>query len=57
LVELLPEYQAGELGVYAVYASRHHVSPKVRLLIDMLVEWFKVPRWNDAPRGDKVARR
>jgi DNA-binding transcriptional LysR family regulator len=47
LVELLPQYRAAELNVYAIYASRQHVSPKVRLLIDMLVEWFKVPRWNE----------
>jgi len=45
LVELMPEYQAGELGIYAMYGSRKHVSPKVRLLIDLLVEWFKVSRW------------
>lgn len=38
LVELLPEYRAGELGVHAVYGSRKHVPLKVRLLIDMLVE-------------------
>lgn len=45
LVELMPQYQAGELGIYAMYGSRKHVSPKVRLLIDLLVEWFKVSRW------------
>ena len=50
LVELLPEFRAGELGVYAVYSSRKHLSPKVRLLIDMLVEWFTVPRWNEGLR-------
>ncbi len=48
LVELMPEYHAGDLGVYAIYSSRKHVSPKVRLLIDMLVEWFKVPRWRES---------
>lgn len=36
LVELLPDYPARELGVYAVYPSRKHFLPKVRLLIDHL---------------------
>ncbi|NNU42074.1 LysR family transcriptional regulator [Ramlibacter montanisoli] len=36
LVELLPEYRSHELGVYAVYPSRKHLLPKVRLLIDYL---------------------
>lgn len=46
LTELLSDYRAGELGVFATYGSRKHVSPKVRLLINMLVEWFRVPRWS-----------
>jgi DNA-binding transcriptional LysR family regulator len=45
LVELMPAYRSVELGIYAVYASRRHVAPKVRLLIDLLVEWFRQPRW------------
>lgn len=45
LVELMPSYRSIELGVYAVYASRRHVAPKVRALIDLLVEWFRTPRW------------
>jgi DNA-binding transcriptional LysR family regulator len=38
LVELMPEFRAIELGIYAVYPTRKHVSPKVRLLIDFLVD-------------------
>lgn len=38
LVELMPEFKAVELGVYAVYPTRKHVSAKVRALIDFLVE-------------------
>ena len=38
LVELMPEYRAPELGIYAVYPTRKHVAPKVRALIDFLVE-------------------
>jgi DNA-binding transcriptional LysR family regulator len=45
LVEILPEYRSLELGVYAVYASRKHLTPKVRVLIDFLVEAFRVPVW------------
>jgi DNA-binding transcriptional LysR family regulator len=36
LVELMPEYKSPDLGIYAVYPSRKHLLPKVRLLIDYL---------------------
>lgn len=36
LVELMPEFTSIELGIYAVYPTRKHVSAKVRLLIDFL---------------------
>ncbi len=36
LVELMPEYSAGELGIYAVYPTRRYVAPKVRALVDFL---------------------
>ena len=45
LVELCPGYRALEMGIHAVYSSRKHVAPKVRLLIDFLVEHFAQPRW------------
>jgi DNA-binding transcriptional LysR family regulator len=45
LVELMPAYQALSLGIYAVYPTRRHISPKVRLMVDFLVERFKKPRW------------
>ena len=38
LVPLLPGYLSAELGIYAVYPTRKHLSPKVRLLIDFLSE-------------------
>ena len=38
LVELLPAYSTAELGVYAVYPSRKHLLPKVRVLIDYLAQ-------------------
>jgi DNA-binding transcriptional LysR family regulator len=45
LQEVLPQYRSLELGVYAVYPSRKHLSPKVRVLIDFLVEAFSAPSW------------
>lgn len=45
LLEVLPAFRAPELGVYAVYPSRQHVAPKVRVLIDFLVQAFSAPRW------------
>lgn len=46
LVEVLPQYRAIELGVYALYPSRKHLTPKVRALVDFLVEAFRVPAWS-----------
>ncbi len=45
LVEVLPAFRSIELDVYAVYPSRQHLTPKVRLLVDHLVEAFKVRPW------------
>ncbi|MDD2880713.1 MAG: LysR family transcriptional regulator [Rhodoferax sp.] len=36
LVELMPLFRSGELGIHAVYPTRKHVSAKVRMLIDFL---------------------
>jgi DNA-binding transcriptional LysR family regulator len=36
LVEVMPKYRSSELGIHAVYPTRKHVPPKVRLLIDFL---------------------
>ena len=47
LVELMPQYRSIELGIYAVYPTRKHVSAKVRVLIDFLAEHFagRGPAW------------
>lgn len=45
LVEALPEYRSIELGIYAVYPSRRHLTPKVRALVDFLVEAFGMRAW------------
>ncbi|MDR7375937.1 DNA-binding transcriptional LysR family regulator [Rhodoferax ferrireducens] len=44
LVQLLPGYQAMEMGIYAVYPTRKHVAPKVRALVDFLAGEFARPR-------------
>jgi DNA-binding transcriptional LysR family regulator len=45
LVEVLPEYRSIEMGIYAMYPTRKHVLPKVRLLIDYLAEVFRSSGW------------
>jgi len=45
LVEVLPAYRSIELGIYAVYPSRKQLMPKVRVLVDFLVEAFQQPGW------------
>ncbi len=47
LVEVLPGYRAAVLGIYAVYPSRRHLLPKVRVMVDFLVEAFRIPAWAD----------
>ena len=44
LVELLPQFRSIELGIYAVYPTRKHVSAKVRALIDFLAAHFAQTR-------------
>jgi DNA-binding transcriptional LysR family regulator len=45
LVEILSEYRAKELGIYAVYPSRQFVLPKVRAAIDFLADHFRTTHW------------
>ncbi len=47
LVPLLQEYTAPPMPIYAVYPSRKHLSAKVRLFVDFLVERFaKAADWS-----------
>ena len=41
LVELMPEFHSIELGIYAIYPTRKHVSPNVRALVDFLAVYFE----------------
>jgi len=43
LERVLPDYGSTEGGFYAVYPSRHHLSPKVRVFVDFLVEQVALP--------------
>ncbi len=45
LVELMPQYRSIELGIYALYPTRKHVLPKVRLLVDHLVAGLRKKSW------------
>ncbi len=45
LVEVMPSWRSVELGVHAVYPSRKFVSPKVRLMIEFLVNAFRMRAW------------
>lgn len=45
LVEVLPECRGPEIGVYAVYPSRKHLSVKIRALVDFLAGAFESPHW------------
>lgn len=36
LKQILEDYQSGEMGIYAVYSSRKHLSAKVRSFVDFL---------------------
>jgi DNA-binding transcriptional LysR family regulator len=41
LIEVMPAYRSIELGVYALYPSKKHISAKVVALIDFLIDHFK----------------
>jgi DNA-binding transcriptional LysR family regulator len=45
LVEVMPAWRSIELCVCAVYPSRKFVSPKVRLMIEFLVNAFRTRAW------------
>ena len=45
LVEILPEFRSIDFSIYVIYPSRKHLSPKVRLMVDFLMEAFRQPRW------------
>ncbi|HEX5056469.1 MAG TPA: LysR family transcriptional regulator [Gammaproteobacteria bacterium] len=46
LVEVLADYESPPLNIYAVYATRRQLSPKVRVFVDFLVAEFHNGAWN-----------
>lgn len=51
LVELMPDYRAVGLGVYAVYPTRRFLLPRVRAMVDFLAERFRSPPWPEDERA------
>ena len=49
LVEVLTDYRSEELGIYAVYPSRKHLSAKVRAFVELLTESFSPKRAASRP--------
>jgi DNA-binding transcriptional LysR family regulator len=45
LVEVMPQFRCAELGIYAIYPTRKHLLPKVRLLIDHLAKGLAKQPW------------
>jgi DNA-binding transcriptional LysR family regulator len=45
LVEILPGWRAPDADIHAVFPQRLHLSAKVRVMIDFLVETFAEPPW------------
>jgi DNA-binding transcriptional LysR family regulator len=47
LVHVLPEYHLPEIDILAMYPSRRHLSARVRVMIDFLVDAFGgAPPWD-----------
>lgn len=46
IVDALPAYQGPEIGIYAIYPSRKHLSVKVRVLVDYLATAFAEAPWS-----------
>jgi DNA-binding transcriptional LysR family regulator len=41
LVEVMPGYHMPPVDILAIYASRRHLSAKVRMMVDFLVDAFQ----------------
>ena len=47
LIRVLPDHAQESAAVYAVYPHRRHLSPKVRSLVDFLVEELAAEPWSE----------
>jgi DNA-binding transcriptional LysR family regulator len=54
LVPLLTDYHLPEVDVSAVYPSRRHVSAKVRVMVDFLVDAFRTMPWVTQARKGSI---
>ena len=54
LVPLLTDYHLPEIDVSAVYPSRRHVSAKVRVMVDFLVDAFRTMPWATQARKGSI---
>jgi DNA-binding transcriptional LysR family regulator len=57
LVEVLTNYSTIELGIYAIYPSRKHLSAKVRTFVDFLVEKLGPTNAKEAPPQQRIRQR
>jgi len=55
LVPLLPDYRVQGIEINAFYPHRRHLSSKVRVFIDMLVDWFAEQERTFGPDADTLA--
>jgi DNA-binding transcriptional LysR family regulator len=55
LKAILADYRIPERPLYVVYPYGANPPKKVRLLVDFLAQWFRVPPWEKAKRQDKSA--
>jgi DNA-binding transcriptional LysR family regulator len=47
LVPILPDFHMNDIDILALYPSRRHLSSRVRVMIDFLVDAFNgVPPWD-----------
>lgn len=56
LTPILTDYRLDERPLYAVYPYGANPPKKVRLLVDFLAQWFRVPPWEKAKPVEKDAR-
>ncbi len=47
LIEVMPEFRATDVGIYAVYPSRRYLLPRVRAMVDFLTDRFRTPPWQN----------
>ncbi|MBJ6760743.1 LysR family transcriptional regulator [Myxococcaceae bacterium JPH2] len=53
LLHVLPEYALPDIDILAIYPTRRHLTAKVRLMVDFLVEQFKGPLpWGSVSLAD-----